>query len=308
MFMHPGAFFGGRGRRGVGGRGGRGGLGLLFLAAQVQRMGIENIPSFTLGLLAVNVGGYLGFVPGLANVWRMCLSVQYVVGYGEWYRLLGSAFCHADDFHLSWNMSSLMWKGYHLERAMGLARFASMVLIFLFLTPAIHLALAYFLFASGLMGGEALTTCSVGFSGILFALKVLATLDSSAIHDVMYGLFKVEGRFVVWAELLIIHLIHPGTSFLGHLSGILAGLLYARGYLRPLVHVTETVVAGLVEASGAGYTAFQQANGAAPRYREYDADYGDDRDVPPPYRGAGTARDDAARREAADAALRRRGL
>jgi len=36
-----------------------------------------------------------------------------------WKRLLGSAFVHADDHHLYYNMLSLLWKGIQLETSMG---------------------------------------------------------------------------------------------------------------------------------------------------------------------------------------------
>src|SRR5689334_12289551 len=39
------------------------------------------------------------------------------------------------------------------------------------------------------------------------------------------GMIPVPSRHVYWAELLLISIISPNASFLGHLSGILAGLL-----------------------------------------------------------------------------------
>ena len=43
----------------------------------------------------------------------------------------------------------------------------------------------------------------------------------------MHGLL-VPARFAAWAELILIQMFVPGVSFLGHLGGILAGLLYLR--------------------------------------------------------------------------------
>ncbi len=39
------------------------------------------------------------------------------------------------------------------------------------------------------------------------------------------GLFTVSGNSVYWVELIIIQILVPNASFLGHLCGILAGLL-----------------------------------------------------------------------------------
>lgn len=38
--------------------------------------------------------------------------------------------------------------------------------------------------------------------------------------------FKVHTRYATWLELLLIALLVPGTSFLGHLCGIVAGIAY----------------------------------------------------------------------------------
>ncbi len=40
------------------------------------------------------------------------------------------------------------------------------------------------------------------------------------------GLFSVPVQYVCWAELLYIQLLTPKASFMGHLGGILAGLLH----------------------------------------------------------------------------------
>nr|CAD7432320.1 unnamed protein product [Timema monikensis] len=33
-------------------------------------------------------------------------------------------------------------------------------------------------------------------------------------------------RYAAWAELVLIHILVPRASFMGHLAGILAGLIY----------------------------------------------------------------------------------
>ena len=59
----------------------------------------------------------------------------------------------------------------------------------------------------------------MGFSGVIFALKMLAG-DS----DGDFGLFSVPRSMSIWAELLIIQILVPNSSFVGHIAGILAGL------------------------------------------------------------------------------------
>lgn len=67
--------------------------------------------------------------------------------------------------------------------------------------------------------------CAVGFSGILFALKVVHNHTNPGGQTSYYGL-RIANKYASWAELVIIQLIYPNASFLGHLSGIIAGFIY----------------------------------------------------------------------------------
>lgn len=55
------------------------------------------------------------------------------------------------------------------------------------------------------------------FSGVIFALKVLTTENQDS------GM-----KYAVWTELVLIYLLVPGSSFMGHLAGILAGLTFSK--------------------------------------------------------------------------------
>ena len=288
MFMP----YGGGGRRHHGG-GRRGGMGLILLLAQMNRMGFGNIPSVTMGVIIANVYTFLTNSVRFSDV---CLSL-YGIMRGQYFRLLTSAFVHADDWHLSYNMTSFMWKGAQLERAMGTAKFISLLLVFILSTPIIHMMICYTLLESQLdQQGQWASECAIGFSGVIFALKVVTTTHPEAMHDVFYGLFSVQGKYVVWAELVLIHFIYPGTSFMGHLSGIIAGLLYTSGVTSPLVDAGERFINGIM----AGLPPPPQ--GGRGDYNNYQ-----DRDVPPVYRGAGDNRDAEARQRAARAAQQRWG-
>ena len=59
----------------------------------------------------------------------------------------------------------------------------------------------------------------MGFSGVIFALKILVGGS-----DGDFGLFYVPRSMSIWAELLIIQILVPNSSFVGHVAGILAGL------------------------------------------------------------------------------------
>ncbi|PNH11838.1 hypothetical protein TSOC_001334 [Tetrabaena socialis] len=80
-----------------------------------QIVQLELKPPVTLALVAVNLLLYFGLdlVPrGLVpSVWESCLQPRLILERGQWKRLLLSAFLHADEGHVYFNMSSLVWKG-----------------------------------------------------------------------------------------------------------------------------------------------------------------------------------------------------
>lgn len=69
--------------------------------------------------------------------------------------------------------------------------------------------------------------------------------------------FKVHTRYAAWLELVLIYLMVPGTSFLGHLAGILAGILY---FEAPSVMPALSLLTGL---AGTSRPSYQYASGTA---------------------------------------------
>jgi rhomboid domain-containing protein 1 len=115
---------------------------------------------------------------------------------------------------------SFLWKGYHLEHRFGWLRFALTIAYLLVVCHVLVVVLAFSLETCvGLRGYS--RQCSIGFSGVLFALKVLLNHGSPAFTNV-YG-FRVPTKYAAWLELVYIHLLVPRTSFIGHMCGILAG-------------------------------------------------------------------------------------
>jgi len=183
-------------------------------------------PPVTAALLAANTLIYLR--PGalheiLPSVARVSFNPQLIIEYGDWMRFFLSPFYHLSESHLFYNMTSLLWKGIQLETSMGSAEFASMVAALLALSQGMTL-----LMSKGLIFLGDYTAYydqyAVGFSGVLFAMKVVLNAWSD---DFVYlhGMV-IPAKYAAWAELILIQVFIPGTSFLGHLGGILAGLVY----------------------------------------------------------------------------------
>nr|DAD32876.1 TPA_asm: hypothetical protein HUJ06_011727 [Nelumbo nucifera] len=141
-------------------------------------------------------------------------------------RFFLSAFYHIGESHLVYNMMSLLWKGIQLETSMGSVEFASMTLALVGMSQGITLLLARALLLFFDYERAYYHEHAVGFSGVLFAMKVILNSQSEN-YTYVHGLI-VPARHAAWAELILIQMFVPGVSFLGHLGGILAGILYLR--------------------------------------------------------------------------------
>ncbi|CAN9511287.1 unnamed protein product [Ophioblennius macclurei] len=205
-------------------------LGLLLLASQLFQVGLNNIPPVTLAVLGLNA--YLFLFP-VAPLMKTCVSVQQAYWHQDWLRLLLSPLHHADDWHLYFNMVSFLWKGIKLEHRLGGPWFLYLLSVFSLLTGLVYLLLEALL-TEVTQNQSYSMACAVGFSGVLFALKVVNNHYNPG--GVTYAMgIPVSNRYASWVELLLIHLTSPGTSFVGHLSGILVGLLYTNGPLKSVM-------------------------------------------------------------------------
>eukprot|EP00249_Psilotum_nudum_P009535 c21995_g1_i1 orf=318-1361(+) len=214
---------GGRGHR----RSRNGMLYLLAIHLVTQFAQLERKPPVTACLVLANTLVFLR--PGILNemlptIHEVCLNPYLVLKNLDVKRLFLSAFYHVDETHLVYNMLSLLWKGVQLESSMGSKSFAWMVAVLLGLSHGLVVLTAKGLAMFADYPDALLSECGVGFSAVLFALKVILNWNLPTYADV-YGVL-VPARHAAWAELLLVQMFVPGTSFLGHLSGILAGLIY----------------------------------------------------------------------------------
>ncbi|KAM9009290.1 rhomboid-related protein 4 isoform 2-T4 [Ara ararauna] len=235
-------------------RQGRVNAGLLLLLYQISQVGLRNIPSVTLGVLVLNIFFFLNPVRPLPEV---CISVNEGFYRKNWQRLLLSPVHHADDWHLYYNMISMLWKGIMLEKKLKSTWFAYIIVVFSVLIGVVYMALEFMLMKI-LDDPSYEMNCAVGFSGVLFALKVLNNHYNPGRVSSVLGL-QISSKYACWVELVAIHLISPGTSFAGHLAGILVGLMYTRG---PLKKIMEACAGGI----------FSLSDPARPR--DYYSDFG----------------------------------
>ena len=200
-------------------------LNVLLLAIVRYVSTLPFVPYVTLGVLALltylHVSTPPRFIHGAAISASRMLSLAPLSP--RWLAVgLGSQLLHLDDNHLYYNALSFLHKGAQLEHpaSCGPVRFAALVAVLTALTPVFYVLLASMgsAFMPALYSQQA-----VGFSGVIFALKVV--LQAGSTGEEVVGGMRVPARLAAWAELVAIQLATPNASFLGHLAGICAGLL-----------------------------------------------------------------------------------
>ncbi|XP_060190136.1 rhomboid-like protein 14, mitochondrial isoform X1 [Lycium barbarum] len=207
----------------------RGMIPLLALHTVSEYSRLDRKPPITASLLAANTLIYLRpkflnyLLPTTDQVW---FNPHLIFKYKDLKRFFLSPFFHINESHLVYNMLSLLWKGIQLETSMGSAEFTSMVATLVSMSQGVTLLLAKSLLIFFDYERPYYNEYSLGFSGVLFAMKVVANAQSDE-YTYIHGLM-VPTRYAAWAELILIQMFVPGVSFLGHLGGILAGLLYLR--------------------------------------------------------------------------------
>ncbi|KAL6598826.1 hypothetical protein ACP70R_046086 [Stipagrostis hirtigluma subsp. patula] len=183
-------------------------------------------PPVTAALLAANTLVFLrpialaGILPSLS---RAAFNPYLILQYGDWTRFFLSPFYHLNEAHLFFNMTSLLWKGIQLEPSMGSVEFATMVASLVGLSQGMTLLLSKCLLQFGEIDSYYHHN-AVGFSGVLFGMKVV--LNAMSDDFVYLHGMVIPAKYATWAELFLIQSLVPDTSFIGHLGGILAGLVY----------------------------------------------------------------------------------
>lgn len=199
-----------------------------------MRLAQQHVPPATLLLVAVNALVYFNPpIPGIDFGWAQdsCLNGPAIVERLQFPRIWTSAMFHLSEMHLYFNMTSLVLKGQLLENKLGPERFLMNVFVLATLQSLIYIAVVWVLMV-GFGMPEFYDQCAAGFSGVLFALKVLVhKMDPTDNAPVWFMAFRlvVSSNWVYWVELVAIQLIVPHVSFVGHFSGILAGLLFWHG-------------------------------------------------------------------------------
>lgn len=254
-------------------------LGVLLLFSELYSAGAGTIPPVTLFTIIGQALLYMGVINVPWDKWDVCLSGSAIVRNKEYKRLILSAFEHGDDMHLYYNMVSFLVKGRSLERRYGSKNFCLLLAVITVLTSAMYVVISV-CGAHILDDPYIMKTCAVGFSGVIFALKVITTKENPPGISYIMGM-TVPSRYAAWVELIAIHLLVPNASFTGHLAGILAGLIYTNTFIGTIIDHLIRSMTGDPMIHDYCYTRRRSGGGTHnsygfERYGTYNGDY--DRD------------------------------
>jgi membrane associated rhomboid family serine protease len=156
---------------------------------------------------------------------RAARSLFTQITLAQFYRIISTAFFHLSLMHIAFNSMTLHNAGSAIEARTGTLSFA---LATLALVPACGIMNAAVSALFNVLGyDQYMKECAAGFSGVLFAYVTMQALhrDSSAYS--IYGFFTVPAKWYPLCMLVITQVLLPGSSFVGHLGGVLAGALFS---------------------------------------------------------------------------------
>lgn len=170
----------------------------------------------------------------------------------RFYTWITSAFLHNNLTHIIMNMMTFYVLGPNYERKVGSLGLLVHSLLFAFYGGAlvfiisritdlmiIYQSLAKFV---GALSGS--NSCGIGFSGVLFSLIGIRAYETGApTSESVYGMFQAPTRMVPWISLVIIQVMVPNASFLGHLAGLLVGIACAhKNYHNSKIHMRRLII------------------------------------------------------------------
>lgn len=152
------------------------------------------------------------------------------------YRIVTSALFHKNVPHLLFNALAFGTLATPIERTHG-----SLFLFWLLFTSILFTSLIYIIISYGMYlissSSSWIRVRCVGLSGVIFSLAVVdgfreADSTEDTHRRALCGLIRVPRKVYPFLLLLILQFMLPNVSFLGHLSGILYGLLVVHGKMK----------------------------------------------------------------------------
>jgi membrane associated rhomboid family serine protease len=238
----------------------------------------NGIPMFTRFILIICI--FLWLIRALFN-WPQSGSICFhyeSIKYGEFYRLFSFVFFHQDLLHILFNMMGLLSLCIFLEHKLGTTYMLCCTILLIIFTAATEMTFNLILidvFKLNTVTSDSFfsvrSECAIGFSGILFAYMILSVHHSPVTRS-LFGVYSVSARVYPWILLLLSSIIMPGVSFLGHLSGIIAGYMFitiihgTSAFNRVVNLIENTIIPNIVSQQPSYFTSETAASYTALPY------------------------------------------
>lgn len=147
---------------------------------------------------------------------------------GEYWRIVSASFSHLDLMHLVFNMGSLYSCG-TIEIAKGSMFYFQNTIILIFVSMLIAMGTYHILLTRFAMR-QYENTVAVGYSCVVFGWMTILSLYQPDAAISLPGNLKLPVSITPFISLFVTQIIVRRASFIGHASGIVAGLLIGWGF------------------------------------------------------------------------------
>ena len=188
----------------------------------------ESVPVVTRAIIIINVAIHALIFVSSYGLQNFAINADWVMEKGEYYRIVTAAFTHVSIMHIGMNMMSMYSLGTSLEMQFGSLQFLFMSVWSVLAIGALYVILSW-LGAVATGDQSWMYMSAVGYSGVLFNYAILEAYHTTAVTRSLCGFCDVPAKMYPFVLLVAIQLLMPGISFLGHVSGVLFGLLLVYG-------------------------------------------------------------------------------
>jgi len=157
----------------------------------------SSIPFITSGVVLIcGVIYLLCLLVGYDSYDTICFLPSAVASHFQVYRFYTSVLFHGSLLHVLFNMLALVPLGTELERIMGSVRLLFLMFLLASTNAILHLTIAFLVAYNPLYPALYLVNeCSIGFSGVIFAMIVIETSLSGVQSRSVFGLFNVPAKW-----------------------------------------------------------------------------------------------------------------
>lgn len=167
------------------------------------------------------------------RIWReypvenIAISYRTFIKEKQYWRGVTAIFSHLNLLHIVFNVSSL-WTMRSVEKVFGTITYFRISYILLIVSVLVTMGIYHIWVKYGGIR-EYETTYAVGYSGVIFGIMTVGYMSAKQSKISLFG-FSIPLSLAPFGSLLLTQLLVPGASFVGHLSGIIAGYMYSWGF------------------------------------------------------------------------------